>query len=154
MAVAVPSHPTLLHPSLVRQPQGHRRGTSQDPPEPSALSSVGFPFLRDEPRAAQQRHGVQDEEGRAVWEPLGRRLCAGRDLKGALSSAPHVAQHTYFFCSLDKTQATSLHSWRCVSGSKKQLQISAFALPKLSSICVSRCIWCCSSAQSVYIHRL
>lgn len=81
-------------------------------------------------------------------------LCWERSEGRSELCTPRGSAHSYFFCSLDKTQATSLHSWWCVSGSKKQLQISAFALPKLSSICVSRCIWCCSSAQSVYIHRL
>ena len=54
---------------------------------------------------------------------------------------------SYFFCSRDETLATSLRSQQFVSGLKKQRQISAFAPPKLSSICVSRCSWCCSNPQ-------
>lgn len=85
--MAVPSHPTLLHLSLVRWPQGHHRGTSRNPPEPSALSSVGFPFLREEPRAARQQHSVWGEEGRAGWEPL--RRCWERSEGGSELCTPH-----------------------------------------------------------------
>ena len=54
---------------------------------------------------------------------------------------------SYSFCSHDETLATSLRSPQFFSGLKKQRQISAFAPPKPSSICVSRCSWCCSNPQ-------
>lgn len=84
-------------------------------------------------------------------------LCAWGALKGVPDGDQMSSVHrswlntgtgcSYFFCSRDKTLATSFHSQQFFSGLKKQRQISAFAPPKPSSICVSRCSWCCSNPQ-------
>lgn len=84
-------------------------------------------------------------------------LCAWGALKGVPDGDQMSSIHpswlntgtgcSYFFCSRDETLATSFHSQQFVSGLKKPQQISAFTPPKPSSICVSRCSWCCSNPQ-------